>query len=379
MKKLLINVLFFLLFTVVLVLFINIKESRSQEVIKKFKVELKIDTDGSLLVKEFITVNSELNKIKHGIYRSIPTITWKNKVLHQYEITLLQTTLDNKPVHCRTKESDLLTTFILGDPAQNLTPGTHVFSLVYRTKGHIVQDGDHYELNYNVTGSLWDFQILEASLELATIHPEINLTETLAYVTHNQKFKGECQTLASNSFQTKRPLEAREAMVVRANINASNLSLPSPTFREKLSQHSTLILSLVFGLPLLIFGFWAWRLGLKVEPKVKDLDSIPEGLTPSLCACVAEHSENAGLADLLWLMVRGFLRLHKTASSVYFIPTKPAHALNHWSDAACLRLMDELFSTPLKQNSDSKVTPKLKDWKALEDQNLNTLFKNLKI
>ena len=375
MKKFWINALVLLVFASLLSLFIKIKESRAQEVIQNFNVEITIEKDGSLLVKELITVNAELDKIKHGLYRSIPTLTWKNKVLHQYDITLLEATLDNKPVQCRTKKHDLLTTFILGDPKQTLTKGTHVFRLVYRTTGHIFKEDADYAINYHVTGSFWEFDILNAQLVLFT-QPGINLTKALAYVTKNQEFEAECQTLTPQSFRIQSPLKARESMVLRAHFVAPNLSLPRASLRESLSTHSSLILSLVFAIPIIIFGFWGLRLGLGVKPKVKEITAIPEGLTPGLCACVADQSKNAGVADLLWLMVCGYLRLENRAANVRFIPTKPAHPLNTWQDSACLNIVSELFSA---KKSDTNATKKSKDSQDLEGEDLNTLFRNLKI
>ena len=47
-------------------------ESVAQEVIKSFHSEIEVNNDGSLVVTEFITVNSEGRNIRRGIFRDFP-------------------------------------------------------------------------------------------------------------------------------------------------------------------------------------------------------------------------------------------------------------------------------------------------------------------
>ncbi|MCR5562269.1 MAG: DUF2207 domain-containing protein [Desulfovibrio sp.] len=348
----------------------------AQERIAEFSVEIAVEADASLLVKEYIRVQAEHNAIRHGIFRSVPTITWHGKQLRTYGVDLVRASMDGASVPCRIEENDLLTSFILGDPDKELSRGEHEFVLVYRTTGHVHQEGEGYAIHYNATGNLWNFPIDKAGVVLV-LPDGTKLTQSSAYIARGARVENDCVLPAPNIYTAMRPLEPGEALVLQAAWQGGSLPLPSLSLRERLSAYGPEIMTAVGIIPLLCFSL-LWVFFRRVhKPVVVPLFSPPQDVSPGLAAYLYEKEDNAGRADLLWTAVRGFMRMKRDGRKWAFTPAWPGHKQLDWQDKACLAVADGLFSHSPGKNAPSLESGMPKSWRGTDSNDGERLYRAL--
>ena len=114
--------------------------------------------DGTLLVKETITVFSTGNLIRHGIYREFPT-RYKDRLGNNYVVGFhwLGATCDGHEETSRLEDDSNGERIYLGDKNSYLAHGQHTYELNYSTNRQLGFFTDHDELYWNVTGNGWAF------------------------------------------------------------------------------------------------------------------------------------------------------------------------------------------------------------------------------
>jgi len=224
----------------------------AEEKINDFLVEIRVEDDASLLVTENITVTAESNAIKHGIYRSVPTLTWHGQTLRRYGAELVEARMDGAPAPCRTVRGDLMTSFIIGDTDTLISNGEHEFMLVYRTMGHVRRSHDGLSIHYNATGDQWNFPI-DASAAVLVLPDGAELTRSSAFIAHGRIRKDGCELPDPNVFISSRRLEPGEALTLQASWKGGAVSLPAPDWRERMGQHATFVMTAAAVIPLLAF------------------------------------------------------------------------------------------------------------------------------
>ncbi len=129
------------------------------ESITQFKSDITIHTDGSMTVREDITANVELRKIRRGIVREFPT-TYKDKRGNWYRVgfDVQGVMIDGKgaPYFIEFASNGKLLNF--GDDTY-LTRGQHTFTVIYKTNRQLGFYENHDELYWNVTGNGWRLPI----------------------------------------------------------------------------------------------------------------------------------------------------------------------------------------------------------------------------
>lgn len=139
----------------------------ADEVIEDFAVTLQVQTDGSLLVTERITVQAEGEQIKRGIYRDLPVSYELPLGLRKSgPITLLGVTRDGQPENVTTERTGAWVRYYLGSASILLQPGRYQYELRYRVARQLLHHVGRDELYWNVTGNQWVFPILQASVEV---------------------------------------------------------------------------------------------------------------------------------------------------------------------------------------------------------------------
>ncbi len=134
-------------------------QTSSEEIIS-YDSDIKIDPDGSLLVREAIEVMAAGERIQHGIYRDFPT-RYKDRWGYQYvvDFDLQQIMMNGQPADYHTESRDNGIRIYIGSSAVTLAPGHYTFTLLYRTTRQLGFFPDHDELYWNVTGTQWEFPI----------------------------------------------------------------------------------------------------------------------------------------------------------------------------------------------------------------------------
>ncbi len=151
---------------------------RADERILAFHSDIRIATDGSMVVTETIRVRSEGKAIKRGIYRDFPT-RYRDRLGNRYvvgfEVLSVERDGHSEPFHTEARDNGIRT--YMGQGNVYLSPGEHSYRFSYRTSRQLGFFADHDELYWNVTGNGWEFPIDQAS---ATVHlpPSVD-TDTL--------------------------------------------------------------------------------------------------------------------------------------------------------------------------------------------------------
>lgn len=151
------------------------------EVIDDFAVTLQVQTDGSLLVTERITVQAEGEQIKRGIYRDLPvSYGMALGLLKSGPISLLGVTRDGQPENVTTEHNGSWVRYYLGSADHLLQPGRYQYELRYRVERQLLHHATTDELYWNVTGNDWVFPILQASVEVQ-LPPGARIGQLAAY------------------------------------------------------------------------------------------------------------------------------------------------------------------------------------------------------
>ena len=139
-------------------------DSPEGERILSFHSQIGVRQDGSADVTETITVRAEGNKIRHGIYRTLP-VSYQdphgdNRKASVEVLTLLR---DDAREDFHTSESDNSVRIYFGNSTQVLAPGVYKYTFRYRFSPATRFFDDHDELYWNVTGNGWGFAIDKSS------------------------------------------------------------------------------------------------------------------------------------------------------------------------------------------------------------------------
>lgn len=161
------------------------------EKLTEIRAEITIHKDGHLSVKEFLEFRAELNKIKKGLYRSLPTsIEAEEGVKKNLQYQLKSSSFEGKPIEAKTRQTDKFFFIELRQEEPPLTEGIHSFEVEYEIQGAIEKLPDYDRLSYYVTGS-WSLPILKASaLVFLPQYLQANLVITKGF-TGNREKKGQ--------------------------------------------------------------------------------------------------------------------------------------------------------------------------------------------
>ena len=290
------------------------------EKIKNFSVEIDINKDNSLLIKESILYDFGEN-FKHGIYRDIPLGNVKIKVIKVIDEF-------SEPYPFKVSKEGKYLRIKIGDP-NKLIKGTHTYNIFYRVNNGIGYFSDHDELYWNVTGNEWTVSIEKSS---AIIHLPERLTK--------EKLQFECFTGTFGSrekncnywmeedgdiiFESKKSFIPGEGLTIV-------LGLPKGLVREpNLLQKFLWNLADFWPLliPIFVFGYlfkeW-WYKGK--DPKIKKTIIAqyepPDNLRPAEVSLVLRQKVDPRdiSATLVDLAVRGFIKIREIKKSGIFSRT----------------------------------------------------------
>ncbi|OHD54817.1 MAG: hypothetical protein A2Y33_02285 [Spirochaetes bacterium GWF1_51_8] len=135
------------------------------EYIDTYHVFIKVETNGSLLIEETISVYAASININHGIYRDIPfTKRLANGFNRVYPITIVAILKDGKEEPYHVEDNMGNTRIYLGSEDIYLTPGLYEYKIVYRIDEALNFNSDYTELYWNAIGTEWIFAINSASI-----------------------------------------------------------------------------------------------------------------------------------------------------------------------------------------------------------------------
>ena len=132
----------------------------AQERITNFVSDIAIATDGTITVRETITVQVENIRINRGIFRDIPT-RYSDRLGNRVRVSLDvdEVQRDGRPEPYVVESIDNGQRIRIGSEDVIIDRGLHTFLIVYRTNRQIGFFDTYDELYWNVTGNAWEFGI----------------------------------------------------------------------------------------------------------------------------------------------------------------------------------------------------------------------------
>jgi len=300
------------------------------ERIKKFSSVIDIQKDGSLLVQEDITVVAAGQKIKHGIYRDFPT-SYRDPFGNKYNVSfdILEVLRNGYKEPYFLKNIKNGKRLYIGRKNFFLEPGTHTYTIIYRTNRQIGYFKDYDELYWNVTGNGWDFVIDKA---VAVVHLPAGAYEikSSAY-TGTRGAKGKDYTISHDLegnivFSTTRPLQPGEGLTIAVAWPKGYVQEPAPLdkvsffLKDNLRGFPPLVAYLLF-LGYLLY-IWA-KVGKDPEPgTIVPRFKPPEGLSPAAVRFISRmgFDQKAMTAALVDMAVKGAITIKEQDGN--FVLTK---------------------------------------------------------
>ena len=129
------------------------------ETIKNFHSDILVQTDGSVLVTESITVNREGNKIRRGIYRDLP----RTKGVRYSVVSVRR---DGEEESYFTERVGRYFRINTGNDDYLPRNGLYTFEITYQASNVILGFDNYDEIYWNVTGNEWIFPIERASAKV---------------------------------------------------------------------------------------------------------------------------------------------------------------------------------------------------------------------
>ena len=305
-----------------LILFALVSVVSAAERIVSFDSSIGVARDGTLTVREDITVRIEHNRISRGIFRDFPTrYSTPGGGTMQVGFDVHTVLLDGGPVPWKTEGISNGVRIRIGDPNAYAPLGEHTYTIVYTTTEQIGFFDEHDEIYWNVTGTGWEFPIDQASA-LVTLPDDVPI-EKVAWYTGPQGSRAQNATgkIAGHTawFQTTAPLRAGEGLTIVAGFPKGHIQ-PSEDYLKRQARAAfakrfgkvipPLVVILVFIYYMLVWS----RYGKDLRPgHIIPLFYPPEGITPAMASFVYHQKlkDDTFTATLIDLAVRGFLRIEE--------------------------------------------------------------------
>ncbi len=306
-----------------LALLLAMAPARAEEVIQSFHSAVQILANGDLNVTETITVVSEGQQIRRGIYRDFPRhFEGPNGRTGTVRFDVTEVLRDGQREPYSISQATTYTRVYIGDPDVLLQPGVHTYRLTYTSDRQIRFFDDYDELYWNATGNAWAFTIQKATA--AVYLPEGGeILDTFVYTgrydsTAQDAMVQVADDRQSATFTANNELPPRNGMTVGVKLPKG--LIPQPTQAEEvayfLRDYRTEILGTMGLLFIALYYWFAWRLVGRDPPAgvaVPRWDT-PEGVSPALARYIDKkylgyQPWQAISAALVSLAVKGYVIL----------------------------------------------------------------------
>ena len=291
------------------------------ESIRFYHSDIKVQDDGTMLVRETIRVVSTGNRIRHGIYRDFPS-RYTDRLGNRYVVgfALVAASRDGAPEESRVENYGNGVRIYLGRNNSIVSPGEHTYSITYTTNRQLGFFEDHDELFWNVTGNGWIFPIDHASA-IVTLPPKLSRSEVHVggYTGPNgsvaQDFTSRPVFANSFLFNSAHPLGPREGLTILLEWPKGYFSPPTTGQTLRYFAHDNMDAMIATGGLLLILLYYVlvWmRVGRGPSAgTIMPLYEPPPGFSPSAMRYLVRmgYDDKAFTAAVLDMAVKGFLKI----------------------------------------------------------------------
>lgn len=296
-----------------------VRGAAAEEVVRNFVSDVTVNADGSLDVRETITIRAEGREIKRGIIRDFPTTyedRYGQKVRVGFEVQAIGRDGSSEPWSTTYVTNGV--SIRIGDKDVFLDHGDHTYRIIYRTTRQLGFFDGYDELYWNVTGNGWTFPIERAQVIIRL--PQGAVTERPSVYTGAFGSNGSNATITNSggnvfAAETTQRLEAGEGFTVAVAWQKGIVAPPSDAQKRWWWIMDNMGYFLL-GLTLLVVGsyyLWAWNRVGRDPPKgtIVPLFRPPEGMGPAGVRYVWKDGfDNQGFAAaLVGLAVKKRLRI----------------------------------------------------------------------
>jgi uncharacterized membrane protein YgcG len=291
----------------------------AEEKILSYDSDVAIQKDGSVDVKETITVRAEGNRIRRGIFREFPT-RYEAPDGSQVRVgfDLIGVTRNGEPETAAREAMSNGVRVRIGQKDVFLDPGDYRYVIHYRTTRQLGRFKDFDELYWNVTGLGWEFPI-EVARARITLPSPVPFGQRSFYTGPQGATGKQARVVAEKPgeivFETTGPLAPFEGLTVAAAFPKGVVADVSVSEARKnwFSDYGPLFVGgLALG-AILLFYYVAWRrAGRDPRPgTVVPLFSPPDNLSPAAMRYVwkMKADDRAFAAALVDLGVKGHIKL----------------------------------------------------------------------
>jgi uncharacterized membrane protein YgcG len=295
----------------------------AEERILDYHSDITINTDGSMIVDESITVRAEGRRIVRGIYRDFPTDyrdEFGNQYVVDFDVLGVRRDGDDESWHTEARSNGVRV--YVGDANRTLKPGTYVYTIRYRTNRQLGFFEKHDELYWNVTGNGWAFAIDQVSAIVKLPgRPSADQLKVEGYTgrygSQGRAYEGWTDQ-ARAGIRSTRVLGPEEGLSLVVSFPKGLVAEPTASDRlgYLLVDNRGLLLALIAMIG--SFGYLAltWhRLGRDPEAGVIFAHyEPPEGYSPASARYISRMSYDAGVfsAAVINLAVKGHLSIDKS-------------------------------------------------------------------
>ena len=251
--------------------------ARAEEKINSFDVTLQVQTDGSIIVTEDISVFVEHYQIKRGIYRDIPQT-------RRSAVTPLSLSFDGEKHPYFTEKHTNALRINFGD--DNYIPlGRHTYSFKYKVANAVGQFKNYDEIYWNITGNYWDFNIEQATATVVLPQGAKPIEDKISLYTGRSGTKGtDAIKTGALTFAITRPLSSGEGFTIAVPWQKGIVTVPPIPWY----QSSALIVILSVS-ALYIFFYLAWvRVGRDPDKRVVRQYAPPKDISPAFARYLAK-------------------------------------------------------------------------------------------
>ncbi|WP_458401564.1 DUF2207 domain-containing protein [Candidatus Avelusimicrobium sp.] len=312
MKKLILSVLFFF-FAIGL---------WADERILDFSAKAVVQRDGLVRITEYITINVEHQKIRRGIYRTIPLRFYQK--MKVYDVAFDG---QEHPYKIEKKSGNYRIDF--GD--NNYIPrGEHTYTFVYTLENVLGSFPQYDEVYWNVTGNDWAFPIDSAVAEVVLPRGTPVLEDKVSFYTGRAGSKEAHADREGLLFWNTRPFSKGEGLTIAIPFEKGHVDvgwvarLLSWWYRYQLY-----VAWVLFGLTCW-YCYWAWkRVGKDPSSRVIRRFDPPKGISPALAMYISNMGPAQKLlpVTLLSLTMKGVLEMSQTDLDENWVLSKKANAV----------------------------------------------------
>ncbi len=311
---------------------LNTWPAEAGEAILNFRSTILVQPDSSIIVTEEMETRCLGERIRHGIYRDIPTRyhRWPGLSTKSH-FKVLQVRMDGHSSRYHIKKKGAYTRIYIGRKDYLLPHGVHNFEITYKMDGMVGFFDDYDELYWNVTGDQWKFPIEKASVRI--ILPEKTRFLQFASYTGRRGSKDNNARVTetgprSIAFETTAPLMPGQGFTVAAAWPKGLINRPSHA--QELMQlfwdNIYLITALMGLIVTFIYYLVVWkRVGKDPEkgPIVPNYRP-PTGFGPAAARFILKmgFDNNAFSAAVINLAVKGYLTIKENSGRFTLIKNR---------------------------------------------------------